>query len=151
MIWRRSKRFTDLTSVVIFILVILVAYLWINDYLTNLVSFAVSYTEKSTKKKHENLESMEPSYEPSYEIIYIGNRKPKPYFTTVVTTLFHFERSKHPDISYEKWSETLLASIYVPLIAYVDTYWAEKFIQKCNKYNVTGDKRFSRAKINKNK
>ena len=138
MIWRRSKRFTDLTSVVIFILVILVAYLWINDYLTNLVSFAVSYTEKSTKKKHENLESMEPSY----EIKYIGNRKPKPYFTTVVTTLFHFERSKHPDTSYEKWSETLLASISVPLIAYVDTYWADKFIQKCNKYNVTGNKLF---------
>lgn len=143
MIWCRKKRFTSLTSVVIFIIFILVAYLWINDYLTNLVSFAVSYTEKSTKKKPENLESIETSYEPSYEVIYIADRKPKPYFTTVVTTLFHFERSKHPDKSYENWSETLLASISVPLIAYVDTYWADKFIQKCNKYNVTGDKRFS--------
>lgn len=141
MIWRRSKRFTNITSVIIFIFVILVAYLWINDYLTKLVSFAVSYTEKPEKKQPENLEE---SIEPSYEVIYIaGDRKPKRYFTTVVTTLFHFERSKHQDKNYEKWSETLLASISVPLIAYVDTFWADKFIQKCNKYNVTGNKRFS--------
>lgn len=77
--------------------------------------------------------------EPSYDVRYLTDRKlAKRYLTTVVTTLFHFEKSKHADSSYEKWSDTMLASMGGPIIAYVDHYWADKFIEKCKSYNLTG-------------
>ena len=122
----------------------------INDYMTtNIENFEEDYNKTQTeeilnnteKKLFEQKLSINKPIEP-YKVIYIADRKSKRYYTTVVTTLFRFNKSKHSDEKYEKWSDTLLASVSVPLIAYVDTYWADKIIKKYNKYNVTGEKGF---------
>lgn len=73
----------------------------------------------------------------TYEIKYIGDQT-RESRTTVLTTLFHFSKSKHRVKEYEKWFSKMLASLGAPLIAYVDYYWAPKFIEKCRHYNLTG-------------
>lgn len=70
-------------------------------------------------------------------IYYIGNQSLES-FTTVITTLFDLKKSKHKQNEYDKWSETMLKSMGAPLVAYVDNFWAEKFIKRCNELNLTG-------------
>ena len=76
----------------------------------------------------------------TYEIKYLGDQT-RESRTTVLTTLFHFGKSKHRVKEYEKWFSKMLASLGAPLIAYVDYYWAPKFIEKCQQYNLTGNKK----------
>lgn len=71
------------------------------------------------------------------EIKYIGNQS-RESFTTVLSTLFYFNKSKHLSRKYEKWSNKMLQSLGAPLIMYVDEYWADYFITKCIEKNITG-------------
>lgn len=72
-----------------------------------------------------------------YDIKYIGDQSRTSY-TTVLTTLFHFVKSKHREDEYEKWFKNMLTSVDAALIAYVDEYWADEFVRQCRRHNRTG-------------
>lgn len=69
--------------------------------------------------------------------VYLGDQS-RVSFTTVITTLFRFNKSKHSNDKYDKWSNTMLNSIRAPLVAFVDRTWATKFIERCQANNITG-------------
>lgn len=70
---------------------------------------------------------------------YIGNQSIES-FGTVITILFHFNKSKHKSDEYEKWSEAMIKSIGAPMVAYVDDFWANKLIKLCIKQNLIGNR-----------
>lgn len=73
----------------------------------------------------------------TFDIKHVGNQRVTS-FTTVITTMFRFKKSKHSDENYLKSSKTMFDSIKGPLIAFVDNFWAEKFIEMCKNKNITG-------------
>lgn len=77
------------------------------------------------------------SSNPISRIEYIGNQSWQSY-TTVITVLFNFKKSKHKHNEYEKWSEKMLKSIGAPFVAFVDNFWAERFIKHSKNFNLTG-------------
>lgn len=64
-------------------------------------------------------------------------------FTTLVTVMFNVKKSKHKYEEYEKCFKTMIKSIKVPLIAFVDTKWQENFVDHSRKYNLTGKVNFT--------
>lgn len=91
----------------------------------------------------ENVTKMlltEPITKSDYQTIHVGKQTNRTMNTniTIVTTLFHFNKSKHSDSDYDKWSETMIKSLASPFVAFVDNYWADTFIKRCNQYNLTG-------------
>jgi hypothetical protein len=72
----------------------------------------------------------------TYKITYLGYQRQSSY-TTVVTVLFQFGKSKHSSDDYEKWSSTMISSLSGPVIAFVDYKWEQKFIDKFTKSNTT--------------
>lgn len=77
------------------------------------------------------------SYHNVYKIIYFGNQQRYSY-STVVTTLFLFKKSKHTIINYETWSTTMIKSLGVPIVAFIDYNWEKSILKKAKKYNLTG-------------
>ena len=65
----------------------------------------------------------------NYEVTYIGDQQ-QTSFTTVVTVLFQFNKSKHSSGDYDKWSSTMLSSLSGPFVAFVDYEWAPNLIAK---------------------
>ena len=69
--------------------------------------------------------------------VYLGDQK-RICYTTVVTTLFLFGKSKHSRDDYERWSNTMIKSIGAPIVAVVDFNWEKRFIERARLYNLTG-------------
>ena len=69
--------------------------------------------------------------------VYLGDLQ-RTCYTTVVTTLFLFDKSKHSKDDYERWSNTMIKSIGAPIVAIVDYNWEKKFIERARHYNLTG-------------
>lgn len=135
MLTRRVQRINPIRFVIIS-LVCLLGYLMFNNL--NEINF-LSILQEQQKELAYTSKAAPDSFVPSYDVKYLADKKPnRRYFATVVTTLFHFEKSKHPDANYEKWLDNMLASVTIPIIAFVDSYWAEKFTMKCNRLNLTG-------------
>lgn len=70
--------------------------------------------------------------------IFIGNNRSAGI--TIVTLMFQFNKSKHSNAQYDHWSNTMMASLSSPFVAYVDNFWSKVFIERCNRYNLTGNK-----------
>ena len=69
--------------------------------------------------------------------VYLGDLQ-RTCYTTVVTTLFLFGKSKHSREDYDRWSNTMIKSIGAPIVAIVDFNWEKKFIERARLYNLTG-------------
>lgn len=62
-------------------------------------------------------------------------------FTTLVTALFHLDKSKHSRTDYETWSRTMLRSLdssSASLVAFVDLDWSEFTLAEFSRLNLTG-------------
>ena len=57
---------------------------------------------------------------------------------TIVTMLLKIPKSKHSNDDYKKWSSTMIHSIGVPFVAYIDVYWSESFIKLCRERKLNG-------------
>ena len=100
-------------------------------YTTNIIK---PITKSSTNEKSSSLCS---DYINISRIIYFGDRQRISY-TTVLTTMYFFGKSKHSKKDYEKWSGTMTRSIGAPIVAYIDTKVEEKMIKRFRDYNLTG-------------
>ena len=69
--------------------------------------------------------------------VYLGDQR-RICYTTIVTTLFLFGKSKHSKDDYDRWSNTMIKSIGAPIVAIVDYNWEKKFIERARHYNLTG-------------
>ena len=72
------------------------------------------------------------------QVVHLGKQNGAKSFITVVTALFLFNKSKHSNSSYDNWSHTMIKSIGVPMVAFVDNKTAPIFIQRCISNNITG-------------
>lgn len=79
-----------------------------------------------------------------YNITYFGAAFNQTSYGTVVCSMFRFGKSKHSVKSYEDWTDNMMKSVSGPIVAFVDFYWADKFIEKSKLYNRSGS-------INENK
>lgn len=107
------------------------------------IYYGLIYNQKSPQKQLQILVSQTTTQAPGelpssvLEIKYIGNQS-RESFTTVLSTLFYFKKSKHNPRKYKEWSNKMLKSLGAPLIMYVDSYWADYVITKCIENNITG-------------
>lgn len=76
-------------------------------------------------------------FDSNYKIVYLGNQQHTSY-STVVTTLFFFGKSKHSSSNYDAWSNTMIKSLGVPFVAFIDFYWEKSFLERAKQYNLTG-------------
>lgn len=83
------------------------------------------------------IKDLNQNFDINYKIVYLGDQG-RTYNTTVIFTLFHFEKSKHPFTHYDRWSNRFIKSIGAPIVAFIDYYWEKKIIKRCQKYNITG-------------
>lgn len=113
---------------------VLIMFIICKNHLEN----SIQKLNKATRNGAKNKSDLKIRADSAYEIRYLKNQKPIRTETTVVTTLFQFNKSKHSNKKYDRWSTKMIASMGVPIVAYVDFFWADKFIEKCNKYNLTG-------------
>ena len=73
-----------------------------------------------------------------FKIVYLGDQQHTSYIT-VITTLFYFGKCKHTNRDYDKWSKTMIKSMGVPIVAFIDFNWEKKFLERSKKYNITGN------------
>lgn len=76
-------------------------------------------------------------FDSNYKIVYLGNQQRTSY-STVVTTLFLFGKSKHSSSNYDEWSNTMIKSLGVPIVAFIDFNWEKSFLERAKQYNLTG-------------
>lgn len=76
-------------------------------------------------------------FDSNYKIVYLGNQQRTSY-STVVTTLFLFGKSKHSSSNYDEWSNTMIKSLGAPIVAFIDFNWEKSFLERAKQYNVTG-------------
>lgn len=118
---------------IISISVIFVIIIQMNTIIDS-ISLCYGQNKKSQNRINQIYDQM-----PTYEIRYLNNKKKAVFDITVITQLFHFEKSKHTDEEYKKWSKTLVASVAdSPIVAYVDYFWADQFVDTCNQFNLSG-------------
>ena len=75
-----------------------------------------------------------------FQVVHLGDHTTITSFATVVTALYRFNESKHTSQSYDIWSQILIKSIGVPLVAFLDNETAQSFIPQCILNNITGQK-----------
>ena len=78
------------------------------------------------------------SLDSDYKVVYLGNQQITSY-TTVVTTLFQFGKSKHSSGDYDVWSTTMIKSLGAPIVAFIDFNWEKKFLERAKEFNLTGN------------
>lgn len=143
---RMQKQIRNCLKILIFIIVPLLAVFEISTFQNNdqkrMKNSSTRYTtniskpiiKSSTNGKSSSLCS---DYINFSKIIYFGDRQRISY-TTVLTTMYYFGKSKHSKKDYEKWSGTMTRSIGAPIVAYIDTKVEEKMIKRFRDYNLTG-------------
>ena len=52
--------------------------------------------------------------------------------------MFQFTKSKHSTEVYERWADLMSASVSAPIVAFVDSFWADKLVERFETNNRTG-------------
>lgn len=114
-------------SVLILVIIIIAIIIFLKKFYSNQELF-ISNIENKSESRFDN----------NYKIVYFGDQRRISY-TTIVTTLFLFEKSKHSSKEYNIWTNAMLKSLGVPIVAFVDYNWEKTFLERSKQNNLTGD------------